>query len=115
MAPRVKTHSNGNASDPGKIRYWISFDLGLMSDYSRFYEWLDSLGAEECGQGVATITSTKTRDQLSSEIKLVLKEFPSARVYLISMQHGGRFVSGGRKAAPWTGFAVSSASLVDEA
>src|SRR5271165_6906225 len=99
MATRAKT--NGNRTEPGKTRYWISFDLGLMSDYSPFYEWLDSMHAEECGSGVATLTSVKTRDQLAAEIRRILKGFPGARVYLISLQQGGRFIAGGRKAAPW--------------
>jgi len=112
MATRAKTNGNGNEQD--KTRYWISFDLGLMSDYSRFYAWLDSLNAEECGFGVATLTSRKTRDQLAAEIKRILKGFPSPRVYIISHQQGGRFITGSRKAAPWSGFAVSSATMVDE-
>jgi hypothetical protein len=98
-----------------KTRYWISFDLGLMSDYSPFYIWLDSMGAEECGFGMATLTTNKTRDQLAAEMKRILKGIPSARVYIVSRQHGGRFIAGGRKAAPWSGFAVSSATMADEA
>jgi hypothetical protein len=81
MATRAT--NNGKGSKAAKTRYWISFDLGLMGDYSRVYEWLDSMDALECGPGVA-------------------------------MKQGGRFVAGGRKAAPWEGFAVSTASVVDE-
>lgn len=112
MATRAKT--NGNGKEPSKSRYWISFDLGLMGNYSRVYEWLDSLHAQECGPGVATITSTKSRDQLGAEIQRILKGAPRARAYMISMKQGGRFVAGGRKAAPWEGFASSSVSSVDE-
>jgi hypothetical protein len=112
MATRAKT--NGNGKEPTKSRYWISFDLGLMGDYSRVYEWLDSLDAEECGPGVATITSTKTRDQLAAEIQRLFKGAPRARAYVISMKQGGRFVAGGRKAAPWEGFAASTLHAVDE-
>jgi hypothetical protein len=112
MAARAKT--NGNGKEPAKTRYWISFDLGLMGDYSRVYEWLDSMDALECGPGVATITSAKSRDQLTAEIQRIFKSAPRARAYIISMRQGGRFVAGGRKAAPWEGFAVSTADSVDE-
>ena len=112
MATRAKT--NGNGKDPAKSRYWISFDLGLMGNYSRVYEWLDSLGAQECGPGIATITSAKTRDQLATEVQRLLKGAPRARAYIISLKKGGRFVLGGRKASPWEGFAATSASSADE-
>jgi hypothetical protein len=112
MATRETT--NGNGKSDTKSRYWLSADLGLMGNYSRVYEWLDSLGAEECGPGLATITSTKTRDQLAAEIRRILKGAPRARVYIISMKQGGRFVVGGRKAAAWEGFAESSVIAVDE-
>ena len=110
----TKTKNNGNRFTSSKTRYWISFDLGLMGNYSNVYEWLDSLGAQECGPGLATITSAKSRDQLTAEIKRVLKGAPRARAYIISMRQGGRFVAGGRKAAPWEGFAASTVSSVDE-
>jgi hypothetical protein len=105
--------------DTGETRYWISFDLGLMSDYSRFYEWLDSQDAQECGSGIASVVSTKTRDEIVAEIQSILKGTPRARAYIISKQpdgrFGGRFVAGGRKAPPWAGFAVHASSALDEA
>jgi hypothetical protein len=110
----ARSTTNGNGKPAAKSRYWLSFDLGLMGNYSRVYEWLDSLGAEECGPGVATITSSKTRDQLGAEIQRILKGAPRARAYIISMKQGGRFVAGGRKAAPWEGFAASTVDSVDE-
>ena len=113
MATRTSTNRNGK--DSRKIRYWISVDLGLMGNYSQVYEWLDSLNAQECGPGLATITSSKTRDQLAGEIKRILKGAPRARAYIITMKEGGRFVAGGRKAAPWEGFAASNINAVDEA
>jgi hypothetical protein len=112
MTARGKT--NGTGKDSNKTRYWISFDLGLMGNYSRVYEWLDSHGAQECGPGIATILSTKSRDQLAAEIQKLFKGAPKARAYIISMKQGGRFVAGNRKAAPWGGFAVSSESSEDE-
>ncbi len=124
MATRAKTNGEDvprifDGKDTGKTRYWISFDLGLMGDYSRFYEWLDSQGAEECGSGLASLVSTQARDQMVAEIQNILKDAPRARAYLISKQpdgrFGGKFVAGGRKAAPWAGFAVHASSALDEA
>jgi len=112
MAARAKT--NGNGKEPAKTRYWISFDLGLMGNYGHLYEWLDSMDAKECGPSVATVTTTESRDQLAAEIQRALKGAPRARAYVISMKQGGRFVVGGRKAAPWEGFAETAASAVDE-
>lgn len=112
MAARAKTGGNGKAA--AKSRYWVSFDFGLGANHRDFYEWLDQKEASECGIGVATFTSALTREQITDEIKQVLRSQSRARVYLISMKHGGRFILGGRKASPWTGFAVRDAHAVDE-
>ena len=112
MATRAKT--NGTRNDPAKPRYWISFDFGLTASYGEFYEWLDAKDASECGIGVATFTSNLSRDEISAEIKEVLRSQNRPRVYLISMKHGGRFILGSRKSAPWTGYAAKNASVVDE-
>lgn len=111
-------NTNGNGQESAKSRYWISFDLGLMGDYSLFYRWLDSMGAEECGSGLATFTSTYSRDQLESEIRTVSSFSPRARIYIISKQDEnivGKFLAGGRKAAPWAGFAERSINVEDVA
>lgn len=93
------------------MRYWLSFDLGLHGDYDALYAWLDKLGAVECGDSVATFKSEKSRDQLVRELKNLLDEKKSPRVYIVSMKSGGKFVLGRRKArAPWTGYAEISVS-----
>ncbi len=112
MATRRK--ANGDAKTPRQSRYFLSFDLGLMGDYNRLYRWLDSHGAIECCSGLATLTSTKTRDGLATEVRRVLRGVPKARAYIISLTHGGRFIVGTRKAAPWEGFAPSAPSSEDE-
>jgi hypothetical protein len=108
-----------DGKDTGKTRYWISYDLGLMGDYSNFYEWLDSQNAEECGSSMASLVSIKTRDQIIAEIQNIFKGTPRARAYIISIlpdgRFGGKFIAGGRKAAPWAGFAVHASSALDEA
>ena len=124
MATREKTNAEDVARLPhgeesGTTRYWISFDLGLMGDYSHFYEWLDSQEAEECGSCMASLVSTQTRDKMVAEIQNILKGAPRARSYIISKQpdgrFGGKFIVGGRKAPPWAGFAVHASATVDEA
>ena len=108
-----------DGKDNGETRYWISFDLGLMGDYSHFYEWLDARGAEECGSGTASIVSTKSLDTIIGEVRDVLKDAPRARVYLLSKlsdgRFGGKFVVGGRRKAPWAGFAVRASDAVEYA
>ena len=112
MAAGPKSNENGN--DPAKSRYWISFDFGLGGNYRDFYQWLDTREASECGIGVATFLSAQTRDDIASELKQLLRHQLNPRIYLISMKQGGRFILGGRKASPWTGFAVRDANAVDE-
>ncbi len=117
MVVRAKT--NGKSQESTKTRYWISFDLGLTGNFAPFYEWLDSNDAKECGTGLATIFSAKSFDTLSKEILSALQRTPRARVYLIAPKQdgkfSGRFVQGGRKVAPWTGYAESMATMADEA
>ena len=91
-------------------RYWLSFDLGLRGNYDELYAWLDSHKAKECGDGVATFVYEKTRDQVARELKRIVGA--KARVYLISKKEGGqgligKFVIGKRRAAPWSGYAVT--------
>ena len=63
-----------DGQDTGEARYWISFDLGLMGDYSHFYKWLDEQNAEECGSGTAAIVSSKSLDEMIAEIREALQE-----------------------------------------
>ena len=112
MARSTKT--NGTDKDSSRTRYWISVDLGLIGNYRRLYEWLDSFGAEECGSGLATFKTTKSRDRLADELKKILAVSPKARAYIISLKQGGRFVFGGRKVPQWRGFATPATSELDE-
>jgi len=112
MASRAKT--NGTDGDSSNTRYWLSIDLGLIGNYRRLYEWLDSYGAEECGTGLATFKSSKSRDKLADELKRLLATAPKARAYIISMKQGGRFVVGGRVVPQWRGYATPVTTEVDE-
>jgi len=86
-------------------RYWIAFDLGLQGDYENLYGWLDKQKAKECGGNIATFVSTKARDQIARELASALDPRKSPRIYIISMKQGGKFISGRRTLAPWTGYA----------
>lgn len=95
-------------------RYWLSIDLGFMSDHERLYEWLDNNEARECGENVATFLSKKTRKQIASELlDLVDKD---SRLYLIDKEIGGRFIQGKRKRkAPWDGYGDVVVDVEDSA
>lgn len=112
MASRTKM--NGTDNDSSRTRYWVSIDLGLIGSYRRLYEWLDSYGAEECGSGLATFKSSKSRDKLASELRKLLASSPKARAYIISMKQGGRFIVGGRVTAQWRGYSTPVAVEADE-
>jgi len=109
-----RTNTNGTEKDSSKTRYWVSIDLGLLGSYRRLYEWLDSYGAEECGSGLATFKTSKTRGRLAGELKKLLVAAPKARAYIISMKEGGRFIVGGRVVPQWRGYATPVTTEVDE-
>jgi hypothetical protein len=95
-------------------RFWLSFDLGFMTDHEELYEWLDANDAKECGDNVATFQSTKTKSQITKELlELVDKD---TRLYLIDLKSGGKFISGKRKRkAAWNGYARDAAETEDSA
>ncbi len=98
-------------------RFWLSFDLGLRGNYEELYQWLDNAGSLECGDSVATFTTSKSREQITSELSQVLGN--NARVYLIGPgktgQIAGRFILGRRKRAPWSGYAAPVTEGEEEA
>jgi hypothetical protein len=98
----------------GQARYWLSFDLGLRGNYEGLYEWLDRLGAKECGDSVATFRSDKTREQLTAELTSLLGSEKKTRLYLISLARGGKFVLGKRKAPPWAGYSPDPVEAEEE-
>jgi len=96
-------------------RYWISFDLGLQGDYQPLYEWLDRNEALECGDNLATIVSQKTREQIAKQVSTLLSNEKKARIYIISMEKGGKFLLGKRKQSPpWKGYAEVQSTSGDE-
>ena len=95
-----------------KKAVWMSYDLGVKGDYEGLYLWLDSHKALECS-GTLSFFSFEMKKDLVTELKKSLKEAveidAKSRVYIVSLDQNkkmkGRFLFGGRKAAPWAGFA----------
>ncbi|HPX76985.1 MAG TPA: hypothetical protein PLW77_10410 [Bacteroidales bacterium] len=94
--------------------FWISYDLGLKGDYSGLYTWLDTVKAKECGNGIAFFSKAYKNDfieAIKNDIKKFVKLNKTDRVYLIYRDNEtkkikGKFLFGGRKRAPWEGFAT---------
>lgn len=106
-----------------KRAFWISYDLGLKGDYTGLYTWLDSIGAKECGDSLAFFAMEVTSDPidfLKKEIKNSVKLSKTDRIYLIYLEDNtnkpkGKFLVGGRKRAPWEGYAKSEGVVEDSA
>lgn len=90
------------------MRYWITYDLGLQSNYEGLYEWLDRHDAEECGDSAATLVTDMDEEQVCGELKDVIDD--KTRVYVVSKRDNGaftgKFMFGKRKRAPWNGYAA---------
>ena len=92
---------------------WLCFDLGVQGDYEGLYSWLDGHQAKECGDSLAWLSYEHSGD-IVEDLKRDLKERVSidrkSRMYVILFIGGkirGRFLFGGRRSAPWTGYAPS--------
>jgi hypothetical protein len=88
-----------------KNRFWFTYDFGVQGDYGPLYAWLDDVDAKDCGDSVATFKLEGTREEVSKTITKVIGM--SGRMYLIGKNRDGivtgGFISGRRKAPPWTG------------
>lgn len=101
-----------------KSAIWVSYDLGVQGDYPGIYAWLDEHQANECGDNLAFLTyehSGSLIESLTADLKRSVETTKKTRIYVIyrdqeSTRMKGVFVLGGRKAAPWSGFAVATGS-----
>ncbi len=107
---------------------WISYDLGIGGDYPGLYQWLDSKGAEECGEGLAFLNFSfepvnpdassmeglrkSLAYYLKQELSQSIKTDRSTRIYMI-FENRGEFIFGGRKSNPWKGYAPNAQAVVD--
>ena len=106
-----------------KSGVWISFDLGLRGDYEGMYTWLDRHGAQECGDNFAHIREFEHRGELIAELKKDIEDSVDinrkTRIYTIFLPPDGdgpkgMFILGGRKAAPWSGYAVDKEQMEED-
>lgn len=103
-----------------KRTIWISYDLGVKGDYEGLYAWLDNHGARECGNNVATFpyhfqenAIEELKDDLLGSVDLDKHD----RIYVIWRENGkmkGQFLSGKRKAAPWSGYGSQEPEIDEE-
>lgn len=99
-----------------KSAVWISFDLGVQADYEGMYAWLDEHQAKDCGDSLAFVNyeySGFLLDALTEDIRRSVQITKRTRIYVIYREQEtkkmkGSFIFGGRKAPPWSGFAVAA-------
>jgi hypothetical protein len=95
---------------------WISYDLGVQGDYEGLYAWLDEHQAIECGDSLAFLSyqyGGELLKALTADIKKSVQVTKRTRIYVIYREREttkmkGRFLFGGRKAPPWSGFASTA-------
>jgi hypothetical protein len=107
---------------------WISYDLGIGGDYPGLYQWLDTKGGEECGEGLVFLNYSfepvsaygissdelpkVIAQHLKQELSQSIKTDRSTRIYMI-YGNRGEFIFGGRKSNPWKGYAPNAEAVVD--
>ena len=104
-----------------KTRIWLSFDLGVRGDYESLYAWLDDHDAKECGAGVAFLAYAYKKDlfvELRDDLETVLEATNRPRIYIVhtvgpKRAASGRWLFGGRKSPPWSGFGSGNGNEVD--
>ena len=116
-----------------KMRFWLTYDLGIGGDFSSMYSWLDDNNAIECGNNNALIDNYEYPDTVTTDeqfavfLKNELEEkvrfnLGKDRIYAawvsIDVTRNGRgigtFIIGKRKASPWEGFGEKTENTIDE-
>jgi hypothetical protein len=101
---------------------WISYDLGVKGDYEGLFAWLDDHKAKEC-VGLALIRYDCDADLiqcLKEDIGNAIEVNKRTRIYVVwqdpkTEKAKGRFIFGGRRAAPWVGYGTAEEQVeVDE-
>ncbi len=98
---------------PSKLRrFWLTIDIGFLSDHEKLYEWLDRHEAKECGENAATFVCEQGRTEIIEELVSLADQ--DCRLYLIDKTAGGKFILGKRKRkAAWDGYAKVAADTDD--
>ncbi len=106
-----------------KKAFWLSYDLGLKGDYAGLYNWLDTIKAKECGNGMAFFRrectgnpievfkkeiSTYVQISATDRIYLVFIEFEGEPPKLEDLKVKGNFIFGKRKRPAWEGYSNDS-------
>ncbi len=94
------------------------YDLGVQGDYEGVYSWLDEHQANECGDNLAFLNyeySGSLLEALTADLKKSIEIPKRTRIYVIyrdpdTKKMKGSFIFGGRKAPPFSGFAVAVGS-----
>ncbi len=106
-----------------KSAIWVSYDLGVQADYEGMYAWLDEHQAKECGDSLAFLNyeySGALLPALTADLERSVQITKRTRIYVIYREQEakgikGKFIFGGRKAPPWSGFAIVAGSAeIDE-
>jgi hypothetical protein len=95
-----------------KSAVWVSYDLGVQGDYEGMYAWLDEHEGQECGDSLAFLNydhAGPLLEALTTDLRKSLELTKRTRIYVIyrepdTKKMKGRFIFGGRKAPPWSGF-----------
>jgi len=103
------------ANAPQRL-WWLALDIGVRSDPRALFEWLDQVGAKECGESVAAFKLDSDEASLAKRLSGLVSD--GIRLYLIGRHDGagGQFgrLSGGRKRPPWEGFATDKGDIEAE-
>lgn len=105
-----------------KKAFWLSYDLGIKGDYTGLYTFLDSVDAKECGDSIAYFQKDYGNDFLDSlinELKSCINFNHTDRIYVVYSDNDtnkskGKWLIGGRKRAPWEGYAIKNASVEED-
>jgi hypothetical protein len=104
-------------------RVWLTYDLqGTKGDYEALFTWLANQKAQECGDGVATFLVRREEhvaQTVLEDLRGAVTLTPRDRVYLVWYDEAakkirGKFLSGGRKPAPWAGYGGAEGNGEDE-
>jgi hypothetical protein len=105
-----------------KKAFWLTYDLGIKGDYTGLYTFLDSLEAKECGDSIAFFQKDYGDDfidALTKDIQKNIKITRTDRFYVVYIESStgkakGKFLYGGRKRAPWEGYAAKGISTEED-
>lgn len=105
---------------------WITFDLGLSSDYQNMYRWLDKHNAEKCTDCTCVIRDYEydgsgedsfiqyLKQDISSTVSLREKDVIYV-IYKFGDTIRGRFLFGTRGIPQWRGSWVTTEDVEDVA